>query len=208
MITATAVAPARITRACGSSVMPPIATSSPVRGGAASARRVASHARGRPPRSRSPSSRSRTPARPRHSEIGSQHRRVDLLFGVRRQSDDGIRSDDRPGAAGERSSCPTWTPSAPASRAMSARSLTTRIAPADERQCRGVGWQDRESRSGKRLGANLQTRAPPSRQAAARSTGVQPARAATSTSTIAWRPLVLDGRNGIYTTREDLERSI
>src|SRR3954470_5326025 len=100
-------------------------------------------------------------------------------------------------AEGARSSWPTWTPSAAASLAISARSLTMSVAPR-ERVSSTIA--DAVSSNAPLLivfARNCRNRAPPSRKAFARSAGCQPARAAASTSTIAFSAGIGDWGLGI-----------
>src|SRR4051812_6111482 len=100
-------------------------------------------------------------------------------------------------AEGARSSWPTWTPSAAASVAISARSLTMSVAP-QERVSSTIA--DAVSRNAPLLivfARSCRKRAPPSRKAFARSSGCQPARAAASTSTIAFSAEIGDWGLGI-----------
>ena len=97
-----------------------------------------------------------TRARSRGSRPVADSAGVDLRVGVRREPDP--RASGQHGAArrpGDRSSCPTCTPSAPARRATSARSLTMNSAPARRHARRQPVGQLEQRAERQRLGAQL-----------------------------------------------------
>ena len=153
-----------------SSVMPPIATTGKSPGRAFCRRRLAP-ARGRSARSRSPSCRFRRPVRPPRSRSARAARARPARRCASRVRRSRPARARRATAAGARSSCPTWTPAAPDSRAMSARSFTMTVAPPAARPRDDRRRRVEEVAPPARCFARIcSSRAPPSRHAAAKST--------------------------------------